>query len=118
MALTKNRRPLRRAFTLTALMLLLGACRSVPDAPPVAETYALPQAGGGAIHELATRALLRTGTPDAVALVPDARSAMEWRLAMIDSATVSLDAQYFVENSFPTPGYFANFSPTRQSLAV
>lgn len=93
---TTSSRRLRRVVGAIVLLLVTGACKSVPEKVDVPITTALPQAGSGAIYDMAAAAVQRTGSPDALALVPDARSGMEWRLAMIDSATTSLDIQYFI----------------------
>lgn len=86
----------RVSLTVCLLAALLASCKALPPELEVPLETALPPAGSGPLFDTAAEALRITGGPDAAILVPDAQSALDWRLAMIDSARVSLDMQYFV----------------------
>ena len=90
---------LRRALAPAAGCLfavaLLGACNTLPDAPAVAPTMALPAAADGPLAATARAVRATRGGDDALHLIKSARQGLTWRLALIDSARVSIDAQYF-----------------------
>ena len=91
--LTATCRPLLAGLVITAL---LGACAKLPERGNAPEGRAEATAGEGLLAELAAATNARFAEPDAAMLIPGAQQALELRLALIDSATVSLDAQYFV----------------------
>ena len=80
---------------LALAALILGGCAKIPDKPEVEQGFAEAQATGGPLYSFATQVDARLDEPDGVLLIPGAREAMEWRLGLIDTATVSIDAQYF-----------------------
>ncbi len=92
-------RPLLRLLLATVVLTVAG-CRSLPqsDADTSANVVesARPAATVGPIYEMTRSALAQAGAGDAALIVPDAQSAMEWRLALIDSAQSAIDMQYFV----------------------
>ena len=81
---------------LLMVMLVLAGCKSLPEQVEVPAVRGMAPADSGPFYELSQAALEATGTTDAALLVADARSAMDWRLAMIDQAEQSLELQYFV----------------------
>jgi cardiolipin synthase C len=78
-----------------ALGLILAGCSKLPERPDMAQGQAASAADSGILHQLTQEVASLFDEPDAAMLVSRAQQAMELRLAMIDSATVSLDAQYF-----------------------
>jgi len=77
--------------------LALASCSTLPEVTdkPIATT--LPMAKQGPLASTATR--LSQGRPkgsSSLMLLPDASEALEWRLAMIDSAVSSLDIQLYM----------------------
>ena len=85
----------QNAFALL-LSGLLSACAQLPEQVEVEPTVAVTAADSGPLYQTARSVNGRFEEPNAAMLVSSAKEAMELRLAMIDSATVSLDAQYFV----------------------
>ena len=80
---------------LVTLALAVGGC-SAPtlqdDAPPPEPTYALPPASSGVLAELAGT-VAEQGEPDhsGFMLLDTSHASLLWRLALIDSATSSVD---------------------------
>ncbi len=77
--------------------LLFPACATLPPRPDLAHEPALPPADSGSLAMLAQRFTAANG-PEASGfhLLIDAREALDARLALIDSATSSIDTQYFI----------------------
>lgn len=88
-------RSLARAGWLACMLGLLNACNTLPPAPDVPPSYALPAAAEGPLAATAQTVRSTRGGDDALRLIKAARDGLEWRLALIDSAQVSIDAQYF-----------------------
>ena len=77
--------------------LWLVSCSTLPPAPPSAPSYTAPQSKEGALAHVTSRLGQTLGQDDsAFLLIPDNEEAMNWRLALIDSAHGSVDAQYFI----------------------
>ncbi len=88
---------------LTLLVYLLGpvllfsGCASLPPRPEIPYEKALAPAHSGPIAALAERFSAAHGAQaSGFHLLIDAHEALETRLALIDSATVSIDLQYFI----------------------
>ena len=77
--------------------LLFPGCAKLPPRPDLAHEPALAPAVSGPIAELSER-FTKTNGPESSGfhLLLDARAALDARLALIDSATVSIDLQYFI----------------------
>ncbi len=90
----------RRTWLALVLMLavLTGAgCTTLPPAPPQPRVDALPPAATGTLAEVAERiAVQRDARDSAYLLLPRNDDALNWRLALADHATTSIDAQYFI----------------------
>ena len=85
-----------RCVALLALLVSSG-CSTLPEAQDKQSGAAAAPAQAGALAEAA--ASVNAGLADeqsAFLLVPRADEAMRWRLAMIDNARHSIDAQYFI----------------------
>lgn len=90
----------RRRFTCRGLVLalfFLYGCTTLPDPPITPDVYHLPPAASGSLADVADR-FVQTRAPgrSGFMLLEDNREAMNWRLALIDHATVSIDVQYFI----------------------
>ncbi|SHI09329.1 phospholipase D-like domain-containing protein [Ferrimonas marina] len=86
-----------KTFALVLLVLAAGACSSLPDSSHVAPTYSLPAAEDGPLKELAAGFVQQHPQGHSgFSLISRADEAMHARLALIDSATTSLDLQYFI----------------------
>ena len=77
--------------------LWLVGCSTLPQKPPTDASYTSPRSSEGALAEV-TAQLDQTLMPDdsAFLLIPSNDEAMNWRLALIDNAHSSIDAQYFI----------------------
>jgi putative cardiolipin synthase len=82
---------------ISLLSLILGGCATLKPAPPQPEVYSLPPAKSGLLSETAAR-ISRTLGPEESAFMLLIRNddALNWRLALIDHAVSSIDAQYFI----------------------
>lgn len=91
------------SFRLALLIYLLGiallfpGCATLPPRPDLAHETALPPADSGSLAMLAERFSHANG-PEASGfhLLIDAHEALETRLALINSAAVAIDMQYFI----------------------
>ena len=80
-----------------AVALLFSGCAKLPPRPDLAHEPALPPAESGPIAMLAERFSDANGSEaSGFHLLIDAREALDARLALIDSATGSIDMQYFI----------------------
>lgn len=82
---------------ITALLLAGTGCRTITQNPMRVEGLALPATGDGMLRN-ASKQVLKGYKQDesAFMLLPGNQEALEWRLAMIDHATTSLDMKYFI----------------------
>ncbi len=91
--------PHSRILSVLALVAATASgCRSLPtDYDPPAPTFALAPATDGALAELADTCddRLRDDTSGFM-LMDDSEDALHWRLALIDSATRSIDIQTYI----------------------
>jgi putative cardiolipin synthase len=86
---------LRLALLATALFTV--GCGTLPKSPTKNTTLALPPAREGVLHH--TRAQLAATTEpgqSSFLLLHDNRAALQWRLALIDEATTSIDLKVFI----------------------
>ncbi len=89
-------RMLRIAWLLP-LICLTASCTTLKPAPPQPVVNALPSASSGVVSEVADRAAARLdGRDSAYLLLSHNHDALNWRLALVDHATTSIDAQYFM----------------------
>jgi putative cardiolipin synthase len=90
---------MRSPFILLVLSAIaLGACRSLPDElPRPAPEYAMPPRVDSVFAPIEASIRTRDGPDASGFLLLDANEkGLTWRLALIDSATHSLDLQYYV----------------------
>lgn len=89
--------PLLRLTTL-ALLIAATGCRSLPSSwDPPEPTYAMAPAEAGPLVDVVSESEARL--PDGASgffLIEDAEDALHWRLALVDSATQSIDVQTFL----------------------
>ena len=82
---------------VSLLSLVFGGCATLGPAPPQPDVFALPPAKSGLLGETAAR-ISETLGPEESAFMLLLRNddALNWRLALIDHAVSSIDAQYFI----------------------
>jgi putative cardiolipin synthase len=88
---------------ISLLSLTFVGCATLKPAPPQPDVFSLPPAKSGLLSETAAR-ISETLGPEESAFVLLLRNddALNWRLAMIDHAVSSIDAQYFIWESNKT----------------
>jgi putative cardiolipin synthase len=86
---------------LTCLLVFaVGGCATLKPPPPQPEVLSLTPAKAGVLAEVSTKISTIHGPgQSAFMLLIRNDDAMNWRLALIDHATVSIDAQYFIWQS-------------------
>ena len=84
-----------RNSLLASLLVMMGACATLPPAPKVEPSLALPATTDGPLAKTAQAVSSKSGDVDALLLLKSAREGIEWRLALIDSARAAIDVQYF-----------------------
>ncbi|MHC4712417.1 MAG: phospholipase D-like domain-containing protein [Planctomycetota bacterium] len=91
----------KAARTLSVCVLLaICGCKTLPPRPPTPEVRALSPATAGALAEAAAALTSMVPAGHSGFLLLDRNDeALKWRLALIDSATTSIDAQYFIWDS-------------------
>jgi putative cardiolipin synthase len=79
-------------------LLFLASCQTLPDDLPAAPAQqALPSAPEGPLAEVARATQARVGSGrSGFLLIGQNAESLRWRLALIDSATTSLDLQYYL----------------------
>ncbi len=80
----------------------LAACATLPPVGEREATLALPAASSGLLAQRA--AAINAGTvsgESAFEMLYDAEAALRWRLALVDNAVSSIDAQYFIWKDDP-----------------
>ena len=87
-------RPIR---LLILLVMFASGCATLQDPPITPDVYSLPPADSGILAEISSqfKQTHAAGQSGFLLLTPN-DEAMNWRLALIDQATVSIDAQYFI----------------------
>ena len=92
-----NRIRILRLGWLLPLMYLAAACTTLKPAPPQPVVSALVPAKAGVISEVADRAAAGfTDKDSGYLLLSRNQDALNWRLALADHATTSIDVQYFI----------------------
>lgn len=92
-----RRRPSAAAWPGALLAgLALASCAILPPAPPRLPERTLAPAQTGTLAEQARRIREDAGRDSAFRLLADNREALLWRLALVDHATTSIDAQYYI----------------------
>jgi putative cardiolipin synthase len=88
---------LTKTVALAATVVILVTCSTLPPAPLEENAFAQPPATEGPLARLAAQQSLTMNINDsAFHLIPKASDGLALRLALIDNATHSLDAQYYV----------------------
>ncbi|MBX3707808.1 MAG: phospholipase D family protein [Pseudomonadales bacterium] len=88
--------------------LLLGACAQLPRTSPDRPHEAAPHCGADTpLATFATRTPAAGTTDSDIALLDTGRQALLWRVALIEAATCSIDAQYYIWNSDDSGRYVA-----------
>ncbi len=84
-----------RLLFITALVA--SGCSILPQPPPQPEVYALPPAVSGELAEVYSEVIRRFGPGQTgFLLLTNNHEALQWRLALVDHATKSIDVQYFI----------------------
>ena len=79
-----------------ALVLITG-CTHIPDNPDKTVSYSMEPASAGLLCEAGLKVMKnKPADQSAFMLIPDNADALNWRLALIDSATQSIDLQVFI----------------------
>lgn len=88
----------KSAFLLLVLLQLAGyGCTTLPPAPPQPVVNHLSPAESGVLTEISTHITGKLKPHEsAYLLLPRNDDALNWRLALTDHATTSIDAQYFI----------------------
>lgn len=74
----------------------LGGCTILPAVLPHEPEFALPRARSGILAEYSDRMTNSSEGGSAFLLLAENQDALFWRIALVDSATTSIDAQYFI----------------------
>jgi len=83
---------------LICLAVIVSGCTTLQPDPPRPLTHALPQTVKGDLVDVAASLRLTQGETAAMPL-SSAKEGLEWRLALVDHATTSIDIQYFIWSS-------------------
>lgn len=84
-------------FALLTGIVLISGCSILQAPPPQAFTYNLPPAPSGILAQASERFEVSFGKETSgFLLLENNQEAMNWRLALIDHAQTSIDAQYFI----------------------
>ena len=85
------------ANLLFIIILIVSGCTTLRTPPPTPNVYSLPPTTSGTLAEVSLK-VSRTYAPgqSGFLLLAHNQEALKWRLALIDNATVSIDAQYFI----------------------
>ncbi len=82
---------------LIIAVFFLGGCATLPTPPLTPDVYFLPPAESGALAKVSSQfERSNAAGQSGFLLLEQNDEAMKWRLALIDHATVSIDAQYFI----------------------
>jgi putative cardiolipin synthase len=87
----------KAALLLAISVFVLGGCATLPDRPPTDPVHAMTSAPSGAPAEVSSQFVEKHGADQSGFLALEGnREALMWRLALVDEATQSIDAQYFI----------------------
>jgi len=82
---------------LIIVILFFSGCATLPDPPITPDIYNLPPAESGMLAEVSEKFSKTVAAGQSGFFILEHNDwAMDWRLALIDHATVSIDAQYFI----------------------
>lgn len=88
---------MRRLALLLAPLLFVAACRTTPmELPKLPRQQALAPSAKGPLADLGHAARRRLGSQSGFLLLDENEDALRWRIALADSATRSLDLQYYL----------------------
>ena len=96
-----NKATTRRFFSVVVALALTGVsgCSTLPEAQRTEASSAADPASGGFLAETAAAVAAKRGDADSsFLLLPEAKEALDIRLALIENAQTSLDIQYFIWN--------------------
>ncbi len=80
-----------------SILLSFTGCTLLPPAPPHTPEYRIPPAASGKLAEISQRVMQNMqANESAFLLLSRNDDALNWRLALADHATTSIDAQYFI----------------------
>jgi len=86
-----------RAAFLAIALAIFGGCATLPDRPLLEPVQAIPPAPSGAPEEVSSEFAAEHGKDKSGFLtLEESQEALMWRLALVDEATQSVDAQYFI----------------------
>ena len=103
----KNRTVIANLIFLIALTVV--GCATLKPPPPQPETLSLPKAEHGTLAEVsASISEIHGSERSAFMLLSRNYDALNWRLALADHATTSIDAQYFIWQSDETGALLFN----------
>ena len=86
------------AYLLVVAVLLVGGCATLQyPPPPTPDVYSMPAAPSGVLSRVSSQ-FAETHAPEqsGFLILSNSSEAFKWRLALIDHATKSIDAQYFI----------------------
>ena len=90
-------------FLLLLIQIISYGCTTLPPAPPQPVVNSLPPAESGVITDISKRITGGLKTYESAYLLLSRNDdALNWRLALADHATTSIDAQYFIWQSDAT----------------
>jgi putative cardiolipin synthase len=86
-----------RVVVILSAVAVVNACTFLPDAGPQPLERALPSSTTGKLAKFSEAIAETFGEGQSgFLMIPEARSALLWRLALADLATTSIDIQYFI----------------------
>jgi putative cardiolipin synthase len=96
-------------FLLILTQLVSYGCTTLPPAPPQPVVNSLPPAESGVLTEISNRITNKLKPHESAYLLLSRNDeALNWRLALADHATTSIDAQYFIWQSDATGNLLFN----------
>ena len=85
------------ASIILLTVLVSAACTTLPPVPPQPVINHLPPAESGVLTDISKRITVKLQSSEsAYLLLPRNDDALNWRLALVDHATTSIDVQYFI----------------------
>ena len=87
----------RLIYLLLGFTLALGGCATLKEPPPLPDVFSMAPAPTGILAQVSEQFVSTHASDESGFLVlASNREAFEWRLALIDEAVQSIDAQYFI----------------------
>ena len=79
------------------MVIISGGCATLKPAPPTPDVHSMPPAPAGILSEVTSSFTKgRTTEESGFLLLSNSAEAYKWRMALVDQATQSIDAQYFI----------------------